>query len=160
MARHCQASHGYQAIRGWPGPSADGLGPRLAPNREDALWEMLCRRWLDRCRAGGKGWRPFFLSPPMLPSSGWRLPGFVLASFCFRSGPGSSGPCFRSGPGSLARARALGLGLELPARALGLGLELLVLAPPRLGLGASARRGDASSQLHWPPPHRVLFSSR
>ena len=28
-----QASHGYQAIRGWPGPSADGLGPRLAPNR-------------------------------------------------------------------------------------------------------------------------------
>ena len=32
MARHCQASHGHQAIRGWPGPSADGLGPRLAPN--------------------------------------------------------------------------------------------------------------------------------
>ena len=32
MARHCQASHGYQAIRGWPRPSADGLGPRLAPN--------------------------------------------------------------------------------------------------------------------------------
>ena len=22
-------------IRGWPGPSADGLGPRLAPNRSD-----------------------------------------------------------------------------------------------------------------------------
>ena len=28
-----QASRGHQAIRGWPGPSADGLGPRLAPNR-------------------------------------------------------------------------------------------------------------------------------
>ena len=22
-------------IRGWPGPSADGMGPRLAPNKED-----------------------------------------------------------------------------------------------------------------------------
>ena len=37
MARHCQASHGYQAIRGWPGPSADGLGPRLAPNITDRV---------------------------------------------------------------------------------------------------------------------------
>ena len=27
-----QASRGYQAICGWHGPSADGLGPRLAPN--------------------------------------------------------------------------------------------------------------------------------
>ena len=32
------ASHGYQAIRGWPGPSADGLGPRLAPNKCPALF--------------------------------------------------------------------------------------------------------------------------
>ena len=26
------ASRGHQAIHGWPGPSADGLGSRLAPN--------------------------------------------------------------------------------------------------------------------------------
>ena len=26
------AIDGSQAIRGWPGPSADGLGPRMAPN--------------------------------------------------------------------------------------------------------------------------------
>ena len=30
------ASYGHQAIRGWPGPSADGLGPRLAPNRSNS----------------------------------------------------------------------------------------------------------------------------
>ena len=36
MARHTQAIHGYQAIHGWPGPSADGLGPRLAPNTSQA----------------------------------------------------------------------------------------------------------------------------
>ena len=32
MARYCQAIHGHQAIHGWPGPSADGLGPSMAPN--------------------------------------------------------------------------------------------------------------------------------
>ena len=32
MARYCQAIHGHQAIHGWPGPSADGLGPHMAPN--------------------------------------------------------------------------------------------------------------------------------
>ena len=26
---------GFQAIRVWPGPSADGLGPRMAPNRTE-----------------------------------------------------------------------------------------------------------------------------
>ena len=35
MARCCQARRGHQAIHGWPGPSADGLGPRLAPNNKD-----------------------------------------------------------------------------------------------------------------------------
>ena len=33
MARYCQAIHGHQAIHGWPGPSADGLGPPMAPNK-------------------------------------------------------------------------------------------------------------------------------
>ena len=52
MARHGQAIDGSQAIRGWPGPSADGLGPRMAPNRlaiarrETKLLEVL-RRCLD-----------------------------------------------------------------------------------------------------------------
>ena len=37
MARYCQAIHGHQAIHGWPGPSADGLGPPMAPNSPH-LW--------------------------------------------------------------------------------------------------------------------------
>ena len=38
MARYCQAIHGHQAIHGWPGPSADGLGPSMAPNRPITFW--------------------------------------------------------------------------------------------------------------------------
>ena len=52
-----------------------------------------------------------------------------------------------SGPGLGLPFRPFGLGLEPLARALGLGLVLRVLAP-RLSLGATVRRGDASSQLH------------
>ena len=84
--------------------------------------------------------------PSLLRSSG--SGNFVLTR---------SGPC-------LGLARTLGLSLRLLARALGLGLPaclwawslqpvlssgpgLLVLAPS-LGLGASARRGNASFLLH------------
>ena len=41
MARYCQAIHGHQAIHGWPGPSADGLGPPMAPNRAKELFGMV-----------------------------------------------------------------------------------------------------------------------
>ena len=43
---------------------------------------------LDR-RGGAEA---LFLSPSTLPSSGRRLQGFALASFCSRSGPGASRP--------------------------------------------------------------------
>ena len=41
MARYCQAIHGHQAIHGWPGPSADGLGPSMAPNKTQPVQENL-----------------------------------------------------------------------------------------------------------------------
>ena len=75
------------------------------------------------------------------PGSLWPLSGLGP---CSRAGPEASGLC--SGPG----ASGPGLGLARPgafrpcSRS---GPGLLVLAPG-LGLGASARRGDASSLLH------------
>ena len=49
MARYCQAIHGHQAIHGWPGPSVDGLGPRLARNTSIgcSVFSMFAKRGLE-----------------------------------------------------------------------------------------------------------------
>ena len=41
MARHGHARRGPHAIRGWSMPSADGMDPRLTPNRKDPLYNSL-----------------------------------------------------------------------------------------------------------------------
>ena len=102
-----------------------GVGGRSAKAREDAL------RSATGAEQEGRGRGPLFM--PVwrrpFPTSELRLRQLRLGSLWRRSG---LGPCSRSGPGAFGPCSWSGL---------------LVLAPS-LGLGASARRGDASFLLH------------
>ena len=53
-------------IRGWPGPSADGMGPRLAPNNANGYLRIYIRELNEEILAFSKAQTRSHL-PPFLP---------------------------------------------------------------------------------------------